>query len=104
MLANQPKDAITVCLRQLDDWQLAFALARVVEPDTGSTGSVGPLGKWILTDTVIPLAFAGGHRWLATWAFWLLGRRDLAVRVLIVSQPLFDVAWVRLLLLKQCRE
>lgn len=80
MLAGSPKDAINVVLRQLDDWQLAFALARAVE---GATD--GPLCKWILTETVLPLAFEGGHRWLATWAFWTLGRRDLAVRVLIVS-------------------
>jgi hypothetical protein len=80
MLADQPKDAINICLRQLDDWQLAFALARAVEPDLN-----GPLLKWILTDTVVPLAFAGGHRWLASWAFWTIGRRDLSVRVLIVS-------------------
>jgi len=80
MLADSPKDAINICLRQLQDWQLAIALARAIE---GSTE--GPLVKWILSDTVVPLAFAGGHRWLATWAFWLLGRRDLAVRVIIVS-------------------
>lgn len=79
MLAGSPKDAITVCLRQLDDWQLAVALARVVEDEPA-----GPLLKWVMEDTVIPLAFAGGHRWLATWAFWMIGRRDLAVRVLIV--------------------
>jgi hypothetical protein len=81
MLAGSPKDAINVCLRQLDDWQLAVALARVVEG-----GTDGPLMRWILGETVIPLAFSGGHRWLATWAFWMLGRRDLAVRVLIVSR------------------
>jgi hypothetical protein len=81
MLAGSPKDAINVCLRQLDDWQLAVALARVVE-----RGTDGPLMRWIMGETVIPLAFSGGHRWLATWAFWMLGRRDLAVRVLIVSR------------------
>lgn len=81
MLADQPKDAINVCLRQLGDWQLAVALARAVEPEAN-----GPLLKWVLTDTVIPLAFEGGHRWLASWAFWTIGRRDLSVRVLIVSQ------------------
>ncbi len=80
MLAGSPKDAINVVLRQLDDWQLAFALARAVEG-----GVDGPLVTWILKDTVLPLSFTGGHRWLATWAFWTLGRRDLAVRVLIVS-------------------
>ncbi|KAK8845415.1 hypothetical protein IAR55_006128 [Kwoniella newhampshirensis] len=85
MLAGRPKDAITVCLRQLDDWQLGLALARVVEG-----GTEGPIVKWILNDTVLPMAFKGGHRWLATWAFWTLGRRDLAVRVLI--SPINDVA------------
>ena len=80
MLADQPKDAINVCLRQLGDWQLAVALARAVEP-----GPNGPLLNWVLTDTVIPLAFEGGHRWLASWAFWTINRRDLSVRVLIVS-------------------
>jgi hypothetical protein len=81
MLAGCPKDAITICVRQLDDWQLGVALARVVEG-----GINGPLFTWVLSDVVLPLAFAGGHRWLATWAFWMLGRRDLAVRVIIVSR------------------
>ena len=88
MLADQPKDAISVCLRQMGDWQLAVALAKAVEPD-----DKGPLLKWILTDRVVPMAFEGGHRWLASWAFWTLGRRDLAVRVLIVS---FQLSCVRL--------
>jgi len=79
MLADQPRDAISVCLRQMGDWQLAAALAKAIEPDSN-----GPLLKWILTDRVVPMAFEGGHRWLASWAFWTLGRRDLAVRVLIV--------------------
>lgn len=87
MLADQPKDAINICLRQMGDWQLAVALARVVEPESN-----GPLLKWVLTDTVLPLAFKGGHRWLASWAFWIVGRRDLSVRVLIVS-PI--MAWVK---------
>ena len=85
MLGGCPKDAVTVCLRQLKDWQLGYAIARVTE---GSTE--GPISRWVLTDTVIPLAFAGGHRWLATWAFWQLGRRDLAVRILIVSVAHLD--------------
>jgi hypothetical protein len=83
MLADQPRDAISVCLRQMGDWQLAVALAKAIEPD-----SSGPLLKWILTDRVVPMAFEGGHRWLASWAFWTLGRRDLAVRVLIVCLKL----------------
>ncbi|KAL1412038.1 regulator of (H+)-ATPase in vacuolar membrane [Vanrija albida] len=85
MLAGKPKDAITVCLRQLNDWQLAVALARCIE---GAQG--GELVRWVLLDTVLPIAYKGGHRWLASWALWMLNRRDLAVRVLIT--PMDDVA------------
>ncbi|ODO01962.1 WD-repeat protein [Cryptococcus wingfieldii CBS 7118] len=85
MLAGQAKDAINVCLRQLGDWQLGLALARVVEG-----GTEGLIYRNIVSETVLPMAFEGGHRWLATWAFWVLGRRDLSVRVLI--SPMGDVA------------
>jgi hypothetical protein len=30
------------------------------------------------------LAAQEGNRWLASWAFWMLHRRDMAVRALIV--------------------
>ncbi|KAJ7654974.1 RAVE protein 1 C terminal-domain-containing protein [Mycena polygramma] len=62
-----------------------FALARVVEQSDD-----GPVLLGILNNTVIPTAFRDGNRWLASWAFWLLHRRDLAVRILIT--PLQDVA------------
>ncbi|KAK4688553.1 rabconnectin-3a, partial [Tremellales sp. Uapishka_1] len=86
MLAGSPKDALNVCLRQLGDFQLGIALARAIE---GYSDVPGPLVRWILTDTVIPMAFQGGHRWLASWGLWELGRRDLAVRVLV--SPMEDV-------------
>ena len=80
LLGGSLKDAVNVCLRNLQDFQLAIALARVVEG-----GDDGPILKSILESTVIPTAFREGNRWLASWAFWMLHRRDLAVRVLIVS-------------------
>lgn len=83
LLGGSLKDAVNVCLRQLDDWQLAVAICRVVE---GS--DQGPILRFVLESKIIPLAFQGGHRWLGTWAFWLLGRRDLAVRILVVSHLL----------------
>lgn len=70
---------MNVCVKQLDDFQLAVALARVVEQ-----GDDGPVLKSLLNNTVLPIAFTGGNRWLAGWAFWLLHRRDLSVRVLVV--------------------
>ena len=68
-----------MCLKNLKDFQLAIALAMV-----GEQGDDGPIVKEILTSTVIPTAFKEGNRWLASWAFWMLHRRDLAVRILIV--------------------
>ena len=79
ILGGNLKDAVNVCLRQLDDFQLAVALARVVEGRDD-----GPILRDILNETIIPLAFKKGNRWLGSWAFWLLHRRDLAVRILVV--------------------
>ncbi len=79
ILGGNLKDAVNVCLRHLDDFQLAVALARVVEGRDD-----GPILRDILNETIIPLAFKKGNRWLGSWAFWLLRRRDLAVRILVV--------------------
>ncbi|KAG6818061.1 hypothetical protein H0H87_009216 [Tephrocybe sp. NHM501043] len=85
LLGGSLKDAVNVCIKQLDDFQLAMALARVVEQS-----NEGPVVLDILNTTVIPLAFRNGNRWLASWAFWLLHRRDMAVRILLT--PLQDIA------------
>ncbi|KAH9969083.1 WD repeat-containing protein [Russula dissimulans] len=85
ILGGSLKDAVNVCLRHLDDFQLAVALARVIEGQDD-----GPVLRNILYETVIPLAFKKGNRWLGSWTFWLLHRRDLAVRILVT--PLQDVA------------
>ncbi|RPD64989.1 hypothetical protein L227DRAFT_635288 [Lentinus tigrinus ALCF2SS1-6] len=84
LLGGSLKDAVSVCIKNMGDWQLAVALARVVEGDDG------PILQDILSNTVIPLAFRDGNRWLASWAFWMLRRRDLAVRILVT--PLEDIA------------
>jgi hypothetical protein len=79
LLGGSLKDAVSVCIKQLSDFQLAIAIARVVEQS-----NEGPVLMSILNNSVIPTAFSSGNRWLASWAFWLLHRRDLAVRILVV--------------------
>ena len=74
------KDAVNVCIRNLDDLQLAIALARVVEQRDD-----GPIFQDLLKRIVVPLAFKNSNRYLASWAFWKMYRRDLGVRVLVVS-------------------
>lgn len=78
LLAESLKDAVNVILTQLKDIQLAVAITRVYE------GENGPVLKELLEDKVLPLAAQEGNRWLASWAFWMLHRRDMAVRALIV--------------------
>jgi len=78
LLAGNLKDAMSVLSNQLNDMQLAIAVARVYEGDDG------PILKEFLEDRVLPQAAVDGNRWLATWAFWMLGRRDKAVRALIL--------------------
>lgn len=70
---------MNVCIKQLSDFQLAVALARIVEQ-----GDDGPILSGILKNTVLPTAFKDGNRWLGSWAFWMMRRRDLAVRILLV--------------------
>lgn len=94
LLGGSLKDAVNVCIRNLDDFQLAIALARL-----GEQGDDGPILKNIISSTVVPTAFRDGNRYLASWAFWKLHRRDLAVRILVVSRvsllQLINTAYLR---------
>lgn len=81
LLADHLQDAVNVCLNQIRDLQLAIAIARVYEGDNG------PVLKKLLEEEVLAIAAQEGNRWLASWAFWMLKRRDMAVRALIVSPP-----------------
>ena len=89
ILGDSLKDAVSICLRQLDDFQLAIAIARTYEGDDG------PVLRSILEETVLPLAFKEGFRWLASWAFWMLKRRDLAIQTVVVRPALLIVFFLR---------
>ncbi|KAL9584717.1 MAG: hypothetical protein Q9212_001949 [Teloschistes hypoglaucus] len=77
LLAGNLQDAVNVCLHQMQDLQLAVAVARVYEGDEGL------VFRRLLEEKVLAQAALEGNRWLATWAFWMLGRRDMAIRALI---------------------
>jgi hypothetical protein len=81
-LAGHLKDAVSVLSNQLGDMQLAIAVARVYEGDDG------PVLHEFLLEKVIPQATLDGNRWMASWALWMLGKRDKAVQALIVSESL----------------
>ncbi|KAK0639249.1 RAVE protein 1 C terminal-domain-containing protein [Cercophora newfieldiana] len=77
LLADHLSDAVNVCLNQMKDLQLAIAVARVYEGDNG------PVLRKLLEEEVLTIASQEGNRWLASWAFWMLHRRDMAVRAII---------------------
>jgi len=81
LLADSLQDAVNVCFDRMNDIQLAIAVARVYE------GDHGPVLRGLLEDRILPLAVEKGNRWLATWAFWMLRRKDMAVRCLLVCLP-----------------
>jgi hypothetical protein len=77
LLADHLQDAVSVIHNQLGDTQLAIAVARVYGGDDS------PVLRTFLEEKILPQAAKDGNRWLATWAYWLLGRRDHAVRSLV---------------------
>lgn len=83
LLADHLQDAVNVCLNQIKDLQLGIAIARVYEGDSG------PVLRKLLENEVLSIAAQEGNRWLASWAFWMLKRRDMAVRALIT--PVYTV-------------
>ena len=78
LLSDDLKSAVGVLSNQLGEPQLAIAVARVYGGDTNNE---------VLTSFVqsrlLPQAAREGNRWQATWAYWFLGQRSLAVRALI---------------------
>lgn len=77
LLADHLHDAVQVLHNQLGDTQLAIAVARVYG------GDEHPVLLKFLKDKILPQAARDGNRWLATWCYWMLGRRDTAVRSLV---------------------
>ncbi|SGZ33381.1 BQ5605_C041g11961 [Microbotryum silenes-dioicae] len=78
LLGDSLKDAVNVCLRQLDDFQLAVAISRAYE------GDCGPVLKEVMELTVIPLAMRLHSRWLVSWAFWMMSDRQMAAYALVL--------------------
>ncbi|KAH0359480.1 WD40 repeat-like protein, partial [Aureobasidium melanogenum] len=77
LLADNLDSAVSVLSNQLGDVQLAIAVARVYGGDDS------PSLKKFLNERVLPNAALEGNRCQATWTYWMLGERSLAVRALV---------------------
>ncbi|MCJ1314388.1 regulator of (H+)-ATPase in vacuolar membrane [Agyrium rufum] len=81
LLADNLRDAVSVCANQMQDLQLAIAIARVYVGNDADN----PVLKDLINDKVIPQAAREGNRWMASWAYWMLGTKDKALQSLTVS-------------------
>ena len=77
LLGDSLADAVNVCVNQLKDIQLAVTIARAYGGDDS------PILQTLISEKVLLDAAETGNRWMASWAFWMLGRRDKAVRTII---------------------
>lgn len=79
LLAGNLKDAVNVLANQLNDIQLALAVARVYEGDDGA------VFRELLETRVLPQAVRDNNPWQAVWALLVLRRDHEAIHALTVS-------------------
>ncbi|KAL2410541.1 Regulator of V-ATPase in vacuolar membrane protein 1 [Exophiala dermatitidis] len=96
LLAGSLWDAVNVCLNQLQDMQLAIAIARVYKSEMMQfSTTVSEDMVRLVHQAILPRAVQSEQgRWMASWAFCLLGRRKEAIRVLV--HPVHQVLGVSL--------
>lgn len=98
LLADSLWDAVNVCVHQLKDLQLAIAIARIYQME----GEPSALTR-LIEQAVLPLAVEDEQgRWMAGWAYSMLGHKDMAVQVLVqpvhalVGKPLDSIEGVKI--------
>ncbi|KAJ3274403.1 regulator of (H+)-ATPase in vacuolar membrane [Terramyces sp. JEL0728] len=72
LLAGKLKDAANICIKQLDDPQLAITICRIYE------GEGGPVLADILQNQLIPGACKSNDRWLSCLLWTIANNRDNA--------------------------
>lgn len=77
LLGSATKDAITVCLSNLDDWLLALFIARIQEGDQGASV------QDVFASHILPKASQSGDLALLSASHWFLGDYRKALTCLI---------------------
>ncbi|KAI8910438.1 RAVE protein 1 C terminal-domain-containing protein [Gorgonomyces haynaldii] len=80
LLAGKLKDAVNVCMKQLQDPQLAILICRLYE------GEEGPVLKELIVNQLIPQAIEDGDRWQLCMLYTLV--KDLKKAFYCVCRPL----------------
>ncbi|KAJ3225333.1 regulator of (H+)-ATPase in vacuolar membrane [Clydaea vesicula] len=87
ILGEAIQDAINVCLKQLNDYQLAIIVCRIYE------GDESPILIDIIKEYIIPQSIKSGDRWILSMAFSLLKDKSKAVLATVMPfESLVDKA------------
>ena len=86
LLGDSLSDCTSVILRHLGDPLLAIAIARTYE-----NGDEGPVLKELIEKTMLKESLGKGDRFLSCWSFEMLGKREIAMRVMVVSRMISPV-------------
>ncbi len=77
LLAGKLKDAVSICMKQLKDPQLAIVVCRVFE------GDQSPVLMDLIEKELLPDAFREGDRWKTAIFFTMLKKNDIAIYSLV---------------------
>ena len=93
ILAGNLKDALNVCYRQMDDFQLALVLCRLIQGSKRyfvgndscmlTAGENGEEYKRMLEEDMLNLSREKKDQWLEHMVLWQLGRKEDAIDALM---------------------
>ena len=97
LLADSPKDAVNVIMRQMNDLPLAIAVSRCYEDCDYGDSMKSILERGILKDAII-----NNDRWKLSWVFWILKNKSKSAQALIKPLTLIKDDLIKLLPNFQC--
>lgn len=77
LLAGKVKDCCITLCNKLDDIELALAVAKV--------NSDNEAVMHVIENFVIPKALLNGDRWMTSWVFWEMKKKEISIQALIKS-------------------
>lgn len=87
LLADQLRDAVSICVQKLNDYHLALFIARLFE------GDLGEISRDVLVNHVLPLARSTADLGLASLTHWLLREYEAALLALVGTKNTVLTHW-----------
>ncbi len=87
LLADQLRDAVSICVQKLNDYHLALFIARLFE------GDLGDITRDVLVNHVLPLSRSSADLGLASLAHWLLREYEAALLALVGTKNTVATQW-----------